>query len=270
MSIYEDYAAVYDDSGQLSFGLRMIPYLETLLERFPVQGKTLLELACGTGTIALGFAHAGWRVYGVDGSEQMLAQARAKVDDDQLALFWSQQDMRHLVLPERVHLATCLYDSLNYMLREEDLTATFRQVYAALQPGGLFLFDMNTAWAFATVWNDETYYTDSVDLGVIFQSEYDASRQRATVVVTCYQRVADLYRKIVERHVEQAYPREQIATLLTDVGFRYEAAYSCFSFTDAAESARRIMWVARKPGDGDKNVLDASPASLLTNHSTLL
>ncbi|MBC7235562.1 MAG: class I SAM-dependent methyltransferase [Chloroflexi bacterium] len=246
-TIYNDYAKVYDASGQLAFSLRMIPYLGKLLERHPARGKVLLELACGTGTTAIGLAEAGWRVYGVDGSPQMLAQARAKAEGLNLDVHWSCQDMRRFFLPERVYLATCLYDSMNYMLTSEDLFTVFRQVYRALMPGGLFLFDMNTAYALSTLWNDTTYFTDSPDLSVVMRSIYDERQQRSTVVVTCFQRVNELYRKIVERHTEQAYPPEQIATLLLDAGFRLEASYDCFSFERPKLTTLRIMWVARKP-----------------------
>lgn len=247
MDIYRDYAAVYDASGQIAFSLRMVPYLQRLLERHPVEGRTLLELACGTGTVAIAFAGAGWRVYGVDGSDEMLAQARIKAQEMENQPIWSRQDMRHVVLPERVYLATCLYDSLNYMLTSDDLLAVFRGVYRALLPGGLFLFDMNTAWAMATQWDDETLVTDSEDLTVIFESTYDAKRQRVSLIATLFRRVGELYQKIVERHVEQAYPEEHIATLLTDAGFSVEASYHCFRTTPPTPSTGRIMWAARKP-----------------------
>ena len=248
MSIYGGYAQVYDESGQLGFSLKVIPYLNRLLERHPATGKVMLDLACGTGTVALAFAGAGWRVYAVDGSAEMLAEARAKGEAGDAAAIWSQQDMRRFVLPERVHLATCLYDSINYMLTSEDLLVVFRRVFGSLLPGGLFLFDMNTAWAFATTWNDRTYFEDSPDLSVILQSEYDSLRQRTSVVVTCFQQVDGLYRKIVERHTEQAFPPEQVATLLADACFSVEATYECFSFREPSPTTCRVMWVARCPG----------------------
>ena len=248
MAIYKDYAQVYDHSGQLAFSLQMIPYLSRLLERHPAGGEVMLELACGTGTVAIAQAEAGWRVYAVDGSAEMLAEARGKARDSGTAPLWSQQDMRQFTLPERVHLVTCLYDSMNYMLTSDDLSMVFRQVYDVLLPGGLLLFDMNTAWAFATLWDEETYFIDSDDLTMTMKSDYDSQRQRASVTVTCFQRVGDLYRKIVERHTEQAYPREQIATLLADAGFWVEGNYDCFSLDPPTPSSNRIMWAARRPG----------------------
>jgi ubiquinone/menaquinone biosynthesis C-methylase UbiE len=254
MSIYGQYARVYDQSGQLAFSLKMVPYLSELLDRHPVAGRTVLELACGTGTVAAAFAHQGWRVYAVDGSAEMLAVARAKARDRDVSVLWSQQDMRHLVLPERVHLATCLYDSLNYMLTSEDLAAVFRGVYRALQPGGLFLFDMNTAQAFESMWNDDTYFTDAEDVSVAFTSRYDGVHQRTSVTVTCFHREGDLYRKIVEHHVEQAYPPEQIATLLTDAGFDAPVALDCFTFVPPNDESTRIMWLARRPASATEQI----------------
>ncbi|MBC7256210.1 MAG: class I SAM-dependent methyltransferase [Chloroflexi bacterium] len=246
MGIYQDYAAVYDASGQLAFSLRMIAYLDQLLTRHAVEGRTMLELACGTGTVAIAMAHKGWRVWAVDGSERMLAQARAKEGGDHPAITWLQQDMRLLRLPSRVHLATCLYDSLNYMLTSEDLGAVFKRVYQALLPGGLFCFDMNTARALAS-WDDETYFTDTDVLSTIMHCDYDASCQRIEIRIVCFERVGDLYRKIAETHTEQAYPEEQIATLLVDAGFSVEAAYRCFTFEPPDEETMRVMWAARKP-----------------------
>ncbi len=254
MGIYERYAAIYDASGQISFSLQMLPYLDSLLERHRVTRGSMLELACGTGTVALAMARKGWRVLGVDGSAHMLAEARRKQTQSQgedaqaLDVHWLQQDMRHLALGEPVQLATCLYDSLNYMLVSEDLQAVFRGVYRVLAPGGLLVFDMNTPWALATFWDDSTYVTDTQDLTVILESRFDAYRQRTTVKVTCFERQGDLYRKAIEEHTEQGYPREHIATLLTDVGFQIEGMYHCFTFEPPTASCPRILWAARKPG----------------------
>ena len=81
MAIYRDYARVYDESGQLAFSLKMIPiWAGSSTATRPWAG--MLDLACGTGTVAISLAEAGWRVYGIDGSAEMLAQARAKAEGE--------------------------------------------------------------------------------------------------------------------------------------------------------------------------------------------
>jgi SAM-dependent methyltransferase len=102
VGIYERYAEFYDESGQIGYSLRMIPYLWQVLERHGFQGNSALDLACGTGTMALAMAQRGWRAYGVDASAAMLAQARRKAEEAGLPLLLSQQDMRTFILPERV------------------------------------------------------------------------------------------------------------------------------------------------------------------------
>lgn len=252
MPNYDRYALIYDSSGQLAFSLQMLPYLDSLLARHPVAPGAMLDLACGTGTVALAMARKGWRVYGVDLSAQMLAEARRKESDEEmgtnLAISWHQQDMRRFTLPTQVSLATCLYDSLNYMLTSNDLLAVFRCTYAALKPGGMFLCDMNTPYALATFWDGSTYVTDSPDLTVILTSLFDSYQQRARVTVTFFQREGELYHKGIEEHVEQGYPREHVATLLADVGFQIEGVYDCFTFEPPTAGCPRILWAARKPG----------------------
>jgi ubiquinone/menaquinone biosynthesis C-methylase UbiE len=246
VGIYQQYAQVYDRSGQLAFGLRMIPYLKDLLKRHPVAGPEVVELACGTGTVAVALARAGWQVTAVDLSAEMLAQARLKAEQAGVEIAFGQQDMRSLVLPHPVDLITCLYDSMNYMLTSDELAQVFTRCRQALLPGGLLVFDMNTAWAFDTIWNDATYFSDTPDLSTAFVSEYDEQHQRTSVVVTCFRRTGDQYVKLQERHVEQAYPAEQIAMLLQDAGLTPEASYQCFGFCPPDEETSRIMWVARK------------------------
>ena len=246
MGMYEAYAAVYDQSGQLAFDLRMVPYLQRLLQEHPVAGREMIELACGTGTIAVAMAQAGWQVTGVDLSAAMLTEARRKAEAAAQAITWRRQDMRQLTVERPVDLITCLYDSINYMLTSEDLLATFRRVHAALRPGGLFLFDMNTAYAFESLWDDVTYYTDGDALCTVLTCDYDAYHQQTAVVVTCFRRVGALYEKLQERHVEQAYPAEQVATLLTDAGLRVEASYDCFHLAPHHDESTRILWAARR------------------------
>ncbi len=246
MPIYAEYAQVYDASGQLEFSLRMIAYLRQVLARHPAPGLRMADLACGTGTVAIAMARAGWHVTGIDFSEAMLAEARTKARRQRARVTWLHQDMRRFTLRDPVHLVTCLYDSLNYMLTSDDLAAVFGRVREALVPKGLFIFDMNTVAALTTFWNDETYFTDTGDLAVAMESKYDDRQQRVRVVVTCFQKVGnDLYRKIKEEHWEQAYPDEQIATLLVDAGFSIEGRYQCFSFLPPTAETPRILWVAR-------------------------
>jgi SAM-dependent methyltransferase len=249
MSIYDDYAQVYDVSGQIAFSLKMIPYLDDLLQRHPVPGHAMLDLACGTGTVALSFAQQGWEVFGVDGSSGMLAQARRKAEEAKLDLVLSQQDMRSFVLPHPVGLITCLYDSLNYMVTLVDLRLVFARVAADLVPGGAFVADMNTQWTLEQVWGDNTFFVEHQDLALILASGYDPPTRLSTVHIVGFVREQNgRYKRFDEHHAEMAYEDGQVRRALVAAGLQVEAAYACFGFDPPASDTRRIMWVARKPG----------------------
>ena len=244
MGIYERYAAIYDASGQIQFSLRMIPYLLDILERRQHRGQTMLDLACGTGTVALAFASQGWRVYGVDASAAMLAEARRKAEETGLPLLLSQQDMRSFTLPEPVDLITCLFDSLNYLVTVDDLQQALARVAAHLKPGGLFIGDMNTLWALSEVWDHNSYFSESEDLSVIMQSEYNPEAHMVTVKMVAFVRRGELYERLEETHVERAYPERTVVTAMERAGLEVQGRYECFTFDPPGSRTPRILWLA--------------------------
>jgi 2-polyprenyl-3-methyl-5-hydroxy-6-metoxy-1,4-benzoquinol methylase len=247
VTIYGRYAEVYDSSGQVGFSLKMIPYLRELLRRHPAPGRSMLDLACGTGTVALAFAQQGWEVYGIDGSSSMLDQARNKARETSVQPAFSQQDMRAFILPRAVDLVTCLYDSLNYMLTLDDLAQVFHCVGQALRPGSLFMADMNTQEMLEHIWDNNTFFVEGRDLAIVMQSHYEPDIRLSTVRLTGFVRQATgLYDRFDESHVEAAYDSSAVRQALQDGGFRVEAAYECFAFDPAQRETHRVMWVARR------------------------
>lgn len=251
MAIYDHYAQVYDDSGQIAFSFRMIPYLDGLLQRHSVPQRSMLDLACGTGTVALSFAQQGWEVYGVDASSGMLDQARQKAQQTGHRLTFSQQDMRHFVLPHPVALITCLYDSLNYMLTLADLQQVLRRVAENLLPGGVFMADMNTQITLEQVWGNNTFFVEREDLALVLRSGFEPETRLSTVHIVGFVRHEDgRYSRFDEHHTEIAYEDEQVRAALQAAGLQTEASYECFLLEPPDAETRRVMWVARKPEGG--------------------
>ncbi len=217
-------------------------------------GDSAVDVACGTGTLALGLAHKGWRVFGLDASPAMLAQARQKTAelDKPVAVTWLQADMRDFSLPQAVDLAVSTYDSLNYLLSLDDLHRAFRCVTHALRPGGLFVFDMNAEPAFVRNWDDSVYFVEDQDLAIVVRSTYDAEAHRATAAITGFVRQGELYQRFQETHIEQAYSHAEIAAALESAGLQVTASYACFAFEPADEDSARILWVARRALGGEE------------------
>lgn len=267
---YEHYAPFYDGSGQLRFAVLMAQYLREVLARHPAPGRHALDLACGTGTLALALADDGWQVVGLDESEAMLAQARAKaamldttgratfVRGDMRSIPFEDQKLRieraepgaitpPSLLNLQFDLVTCVYDSLNYLLTEAELTACFDGVARALAPGGLFFGDMNTRYFLEHDWG-EYEVLELPGFVQVSQSHFDPTTACSAMMLTGF--VGDDergYERFDETHIERAYPAETIAGLLTAAGLVVEGCYACFTFQPIAERTQRVAWVARKP-----------------------
>ena len=258
VTAYQSYAPYYDATGQIRFAVLMHQYLREVLTRHPAPGRRMLDLACGTGTLALLFADEGWDVLGLDASAAMLAQARAKAAnlDTAGAVAFVQGDIRQPVLalagapgalPGSFSLATCVYDSLNYLLEERALAACFAGVAAALAPGGLGLLDMNTRHFLEHDWLPSEVL-ELPGFVQVSQSHFDPATACSTMVLTGFSGDdAQGYVRFDETHVERAYPPELVAELLAQAGLLVEAAYDCFTFQPLSERTQRIAWVVRKP-----------------------
>lgn len=246
--MYQRYAEVYDESGQIGFSLRMLEYLDSVLERHSPPARSLLDLACGTGTVALAFAQSGWEVYGIDASPEMLERARSKAASMGQLVALSCQDMRRFVLPHPVALITCLYDSLNYMLTEQDLAQTLSAASRALLPGGLFVADLNTRDALEHIWGNNCFFSEGKNLAMVMDSTWDPTRELSTVHLVGFVRTeAGLYERFDEEHVEAAFDEETMRRAFTGAGLEVMAAYECFTLVPAHPQASRLLWVARKP-----------------------
>ena len=270
---YQAYAPFYDITGQIRFAVLMAQYLREVLARHPLAGRRALDLACGTGTLALMLADDGWEVVGIDASEPMLAQARSKASNIDTAgrVVFVHGDMRTLrpatddwrsATDDNPHrrwsvgdqhwsngfdLVTCVYDSLNYLLDAADLAACFASVAGALAPGGLFVLDLNTRYFLEHDWA-ECEVLELPGFVQVSQSHFDPATDCSTMLLTGFAGDdAQGYARFDETHIERAYAPELVERLLAAAGLLAEASYDCFTFLPVSERTQRIAWVARKP-----------------------
>jgi SAM-dependent methyltransferase len=150
---YDAFAPHYDEFTSGSDYARWTDHVLEHARAHGLTGRTLLDLACGTGNSFLPFMNRGFEVVGVDASGAMLAEAACKAPHARLVL----SDLRELPLLGRFDLVTCFDDSLNYLPAEPDLRAAFRSIAANLAACGLTVFDLNTLNAYRT-----TFARDSV------------------------------------------------------------------------------------------------------------
>ena len=220
MNSYEALSGSYDALTADGLHVRRAEYLIRRFHKSRIPVKTVLDLACGTGTIACLLAERGYQVVAADGSEEMLAQAARKAEPlGEKAPLFIHQAMPRLRLAAPVDAAVSTLDSLNYLTRAADLRETFRRVYRWLEPGGMFIFDVNTPYKLQRM--DGQVYLDETEESFCAWRTFFSEKTR----ICTYQ--VDLFRldgrgtwsRAFEEHRERAWDREEREEALAAAGF---------------------------------------------------
>ncbi|MBQ6985933.1 MAG: class I SAM-dependent methyltransferase [Oscillibacter sp.] len=199
-----------------------IAFLVARLRESAIPVRTVLDLGCGTGTVAWGLSRQGFRVVAADNSEEMLTEAVRKGDTlpgDVPPPLFICQPMPRLKLAAPVDGVVSTLDSLNYLTRERDLRETFRRVYRYLSPGGRFLFDLNTPYRFRLM-DRQTYLDETEDSFCAWRTFFSEKRQVCVWQVDLFRLRPDgAWERTYEEHRERAWSTEQIREFLRDAGF---------------------------------------------------
>lgn len=188
MQAYTGFAQVYDIFMDNVPYDNWTEYLTGLLQEYGVKDGLVLELGCGTGKVTRRLALKGYDMIGIDLSDEMLEIAREKeYSDDSWTeaaepegdlngrnpILYLQQDMREFELFGTVSAVVSICDSMNYITSEEDLIKVFQLVNNYLDPGGLFIFDLNTEYKYKNLLGDATIAENREDCSFIWENYYD-------------------------------------------------------------------------------------------------
>lgn len=229
-----------DFSAATRFYLRMA-------EKMGWKGQTVLDLACGTGSIMLELLKRGYDATGVDVSQDMLAVADNKIFTAGFTPKLICQNLKDLVLTKQYNLVLCTFDSLNYVLKEKDLARIFKAVYKALTPEGLFLFDVHSEYKMGKVMGNNTFTYAGEDIFYIWRNSYNESKKTQAMKLDIMLREKDnLYRRIEEFHEQRYYPPKTIRELLESASFQVGKEYGDWKFRNPAHQTERIFYVAVK------------------------
>lgn len=236
VEIYERLSQVYDyDWGQ--FSKRYVTLINHLLDERGIARADILDLACGTGTLAVELAKLGHRIFGIDVSPPMIEKARSKSIGLPNVCF-QVQDMKDFVLDDRFDLCACTFDSINYLLTGKDVRKTFHRVGATLKQLGLFVFDSNMD----RLYTNRHKGTHKRELGgesFVQRCTYDRLRREA---ITTFQ-FSD---GSVEIHRQRPYELTELAPLLVDAGMRVVKTYAGFDERPYDSDTERLICVAEK------------------------
>jgi len=203
----------------------------------------VLDLACGTGNITLRLAKAGYDLIGVDASEDMLAEAQRKAYEEKAKILFLAQDMRELDLYGTIDAAVCVCDGMNYILTPEDLLTVFKRVRLFLNPGGVFIFDMNTEYKFKELLKDSVF-EDQGNNGesYVWENHYDPHTMINEYRMLFY--TMGEGEPFTELHRQRAYPPADICNMLMEAGFSAVSMRDGYSGEPFKEDCVRVVFIA--------------------------
>jgi SAM-dependent methyltransferase len=220
-----------------------------LLKDHGVKDGLILDLGCGTGSLTELLADAGYDMIGVDNSEDMLQIAMDKRAESGKDILYLLQDMREFELYGTVKAVLSICDCINYILEYNDLVEVFRLVNNYLDPGGVFIFDLNTIYKYETVMGDTTIAEDREECSFIWDNYYDEDTRINEYDLSLFIREEeDLYRKYMETHHQRAYTMDEMKKALKEAGLEFLEAYDAFTREPVKETSERIYLIAREHG----------------------
>ena len=245
MDAYKNLAASYDRLTNDVDYEATVAFYEEILRREGLAPRTVVDLACGTGSVTEILARKGYRVTGVDMSEEMLTEAAMKTMDMLEPPMYSCQLLQELRLPRGVDMAVCALDSLDYILDPADCKEAIRRAYKALNPGGIFIFDVNTPEKLRAM-DDQVFLDEDDDVYCVWRGEFDEETNICSYGMDLFQREGKMWRRSFEEHREYAYSQEQLTEFLKDAGFTHIRVYADRLFEAPREGEQRIYFKARK------------------------
>lgn len=245
MDAYHTLAVSYDRlTNDVNYEATVDFYWQ-ILDRERLTPATAVDLACGTGSVAWLLAQRGLDVIGVDLSEEMLSIAAQKFPDAVRRPRFICQPLQRLFLPRGVDLAVCALDSLDYITDPADCQEAIKRVYRVLNPGGCFIFDVNTPRKLRTM-DGQVFLDEDEDVYCVWRGSFDEATNICSYGMDLFQRQADSWKRSFEEHCEYAYSAEQLVGYLKKAGFTHIDVYADRSFTAPSETEQRIYIKARK------------------------
>ena len=245
MDAYHELAGSYDRLTNDVDYEAVVAFYNEIIHREGLTPRTAVDLACGTGSVALLLARQGLRVTAVDMSEEMLTAAAQKAASEENPPIFACQMLQELQLPRGVDLAVCALDSLDYILDPNDCAEAIRRVYKALNPGGIFIFDVNTPEKLRAM-DGQVFLDEDDDVYCVWRGEFDEQTNICSYGMDLFQRRGDAWHRSFEEHREYAYSENQLRGYLKAAGFTNVEVYADRCIEKPREGEQRIYFKARK------------------------
>lgn len=246
--IYTHLAAVYDEVMRDIDYEDWADFIDAVILKHNEDAVTLLELACGTGSLALSLEELDcYDITATDYSKEMIEVAKTKALFKKSNIIWEQIDFFNITLNDKFDAVLMLFDSLNYIKDTDSIKMVMTQVKNNLAPGGVFIFDFTTpqhSKKHAEMMNDQGLTPDNYRF--IRISRYLEAEGMHYNEFTI-EKLSDDKQQVLERkhevHVQKTFTLSDITNIVEEAGFKMLAAYDGFDLVDATPQSDRITMV---------------------------
>lgn len=245
MDSYKDLSELYDKLiyEDINYDL----YCNTILsicDELKIDSDDYLDLACGTGNISVLLGKKFKNVFLVDLSEDMLMKAWNKMKENKIVSKIVCQDMSELSLNRKFDLITCMLDSTNYLIEDEDLSQYFLGVKNHLKDNGVFIFDINSRYKLENILGNNIFTYNSEDVYYIWENIYEDDVVEMNL--TFFLKDGECYKRFDETHLERAYDELEIEEALSDAGLKVIKKLDNYSFNEINVESERITYVVKR------------------------
>lgn len=216
---YDGFAWFYEKYWGGPYYAQAFGVLERLLLKDLPPGSRILDLGCGTGHLSVRLSERGYKITGLDISEDMLAFARRKLPEAEFI----RADARAFNLPSGFDAAVSGFESMSHILEPEGLTAAFVNTRLALSPGGLFVFDINTEETYRKLWHKSSAIVEDDHICII-RGGYEPGSALGLTDITML-RLDGEWKRTDLRLMQRGYSARIVREALLQAGFREAIGY---------------------------------------------
>lgn len=209
--------------------------------RFLPAGGEGVDIGCGTGEVTLALYRLGFRVYGVDASAAMLSAASDKALRSGADIRFVAGDATCVPYVHPLDFAVAANDVFNYVPR---LAPAFASVYKALRSGGVFAFDMSSAYKLKNVLAGNTFSETKNDITYVWKNF--RSGNKLNIDFTVFSPRGQSYIKTSETQTQYIRDTEEVTDALRAAGFTGVRAYAFGKKSKPQPETERIAFVAEK------------------------
>ena len=244
-SSYSAFASIYDE---LMNDIPYDAYVELLdLASAGVSGKKVLDIGCGTGLLSAMLAKKGAHVTGIDLSTDMLEIASQRAQSLSLDIKFFEQPMQKLDVEDSFDAAVISIDSLNYVIKQQDVMETFRRIYGALTTGGVLLFDVHSLCKMDEIFLEGPFVFDNRSISYIWQTAPGDEIHSIYSELAFFVRQEDgSYQRFDEVHMQRSFAIPEYVQMLEEAGFHIERIFADWEDEAPEEESERIFFQVRK------------------------